>query len=577
MEQSAAIALIDRLRGLPREQTTVEFKSNLDSPKDIGEYLSALANSAVLEQHDRAWLVWGVDNDSHQVKGTHFDPFSQKAEGNQPLIVWLTQKTLPRPDFKFFEVAHPDGRVVVLEIKPPRTAPLAFSGVRYIRMDSYSTKLSEHPDKEFRIWSLLGQKEDWSGELVFNATLDDLDPEAVEAARKRFTDYLIKSQPDSSRHEQLRAEAGDWSVEVLLNKARLTKAGKLTRAALLLLGKDESAHLLAPVDAKVSWILRDEKNTTVSSQHFGMPLLLSTEKVFSRIRNITVEHMPDGSLFPTALQRYDAWVIREALHNCIAHQDYRLGGKINVVEHVDRVVFTNLGQFIPPSVEWMLEHQAPPEHYRNQWLIDGMIRLRMIDQVGSGIRRMFQVQRERFFPLPDFVIDAVEHGYPRVEVNIPGQVLDINYTQMLMKLPDLTLGEVLMLDRVQKKRPLTPEEVRKLRDRKLIEGRSPNFFVSAKVAAATNQKGSYIHNRGLDDSYYRTLVADYLRKYGQATRKELDELLLEKLPAVLDPAQKANKVRNLLQAMRRDGVIRRTGSKAEAIWLLSPQPVTALS
>jgi len=119
--------------------------------------------------------------------------------------------------------------------------------------------------------------------------------------------------------------------------------------------------------------------------------------------------------------------------------------------------------------------------------------------------------------------------------------------------------------------------VRKLRDRKLIEGRSPNFFVSAKVAAATNQKGSYIHNRGLDDSYYRTLVADYLRKYGQATRKELDELLLAKLPAVLDPAQKANKVRNLLQAMRRDGVIRRTGSKAEAIWLLNPKLVTTQS
>jgi ATP-dependent DNA helicase RecG len=337
---------------------------------------------------------------------------------------------------------------------------------------------------------------------------------------------------------------------------------------LLLLGKDESAHFLSPVDAKLSWILRDAQNRTESSQHYGLPLLLSTEKVFGQIRNVVVEHMPDGTLFPTAIQRYDTWVIREALHNCVAHQDYRLGGKVNIVEHPDRLVFTNLGQFIPPSVEWMLEHQSPPEHYRNQWLIDGMIRLRMIDQVGSGIRRMFQVQRERFFPLPDFVFDVTEQGQARVEVAIPGQVLDVKYTQMLMKRADLELHHVLLLDRVQKKRALPPEDVRELRALRLIEGRSPNFFVSAQVAEWVGQKASYIRNRGLDDKHYRQLVIDCLKAYGKATRRELDELLLEKMPEVLDPAQKAHKVRNLLQAMRRDGLIHREGPKATAVWRL---------
>ena len=170
-----------------------------------------------------------------------------------------------------------------------------------------------------------------------------------------------------------------------------------------------------------------------------MPFLLATDQIFRRIRNEAIEAMPDGTLFPVALQRYDSWVIREALHNCVAHQDYRLGGKVNVVEHPDKLVFTNLGQFIPPSVEWMLEHQSPPEHYRNQWLIDGMIRLRMIDQVGSGIRRMFQTQRDRYFPLPDFVFEVTEQGHPRVEVTILGQVLDVKYTQLLMKRADLDL------------------------------------------------------------------------------------------------------------------------------------------
>jgi ATP-dependent DNA helicase RecG len=279
--------------------------------------------------------------------------------------------------------------------------------------------------------------------------------------------------------------------------------------------------------------------------------------------------MPDGSLFPTAVARYDVWVMREALHNCVAHQDYQLGGKINVVEYPDKLVFSNLGQFIPPSVEWMLENQSPPEHYRNQWLIDGMIRLRMIDQVGSGIRRMFETQRERFFPLPDYVLDTTEHGYPRVEVTIAGTVLDVKYTRVLMKRSDLDLRQVLLLDRVQKRKPLSSAEVAALKADKLIEGRSPNYFVSAKVAAWTGDKASYIRNKGLDDGYYRQLITDYLARYGEASRQDLDDLLLAKLPDVLDVKQKRDKVRNLLQSMRRDGVVRSEGPRSKAIWRLA--------
>lgn len=567
---------LERLRNLDREAATVEFKSNLDRSDEIGQYISALANSAVLEGHDRAWLVWGIEDGTHAVKGTSFDPLGRK-EGNQALVMWLQQMTTPRADFVFQTMNLPQGRVVLLEIHPPRSAPIAFQNLRYIRIDSHKTKLSDHPDKEARLWALLGQKDDWSGELVPGATLDDLDPDAVAAARKRFTEYLLKSESDATRYDQIRAEAATWDVPTLLNKARVTKQGRVTRSALLLLGRDEASHFLAPVDAKISWILRDSHNRTEASQHFGIPLLLSTEKVHGRIRNIIIEHMPDGTLFPSALPRYDAWVIREAMHNCVAHQDYRLGGKINVVEHPDRLVFSNLGQFIPPSVEWMLEHQSPPEHYRNQWLIDGMIRLRMIDQAGSGIRRMFETQRERFFPLPDYAFDSDEQGHPRIEVTVPGQVLDTKYTQMLMKRNDLKLHQVVLLDRVQKRRRLSEQQARELRALKLIEGRSPSFFISAKVAEWTGQRARYIRNRGLDDGYYRKLVTDYLHKYGQASRKDIDELLLAKLPEILDAAQKGHKIRNLLQAMRREKLIHREGPKAAAVWRIGPPSSGELS
>lgn len=556
---------------LPREEGTVEFKSNWDVPEDIGQYISALANTAALSRHERAWLVWGVIDSSLQVKGTHFDPFSQrvKSDSNQSLIMWLQVMTQPRADFEFHEVQHPDGRVVLLEIHPARSAPVAFQHVRYIRIDSHKMKLSEHADKEARLWAQLGVKEDWTGEVVPGATLDDLDAEALVAARLRYTEFRIRSEPDARQHDDIRAEVERWSLATLLNKAHVTKQGRITRSALLLLGKDESAHFLVPVDAKISWILRDAHNGTVTSHPFGLPFLLATERAFTRIRNVTLDHMPDGTLFPTPVPQYDPWVVREALHNCVAHQDYSLGGKINLVEHPDRLVLTNLGQFIPQSVEWMLEHQSPPEHYRNQWLIDGMIRLRMIEQAGSGIRRMFVTQRQRFFPLPDYTFDTSPQGHPRVELVLQGQILDPKFARALMSRSDLELSSVLLLDRVQKGQPLTAAQAKELRKLQLIEGRAPKYFISGKVADATGQKARYIHNRGLDDQYYKQLVLDYIKKYEQATRFDLDELLLPKLPNVLTATQKANKIRNLLQAMRKSGLVYPVGPRTSAAWFLS--------
>jgi ATP-dependent DNA helicase RecG len=571
MNSDALNSVLESLLRLPREQATVEFKSNWEQADDIGQYISALANAAALHGHDRAWVIWGVNDTSRAVTGTTFDPFTQKSKegSNQSLTMWLQVLTAPRADFCFYEVQHQQHRVVMLEIHPARSTPMAFQHVRYIRVDSHKVKLADYPDKEARLWALLGVKDDWSGELIPGATFDDLDVSAVAAARQRFADFLIRSEFDTTRHASIRAEVAGWDDATLLNKARITKQGRITRAALLLLGKDEASHFLAPADIKISWVQRDAQNSTGPSVPFGIPFLLATDKVYARIRNATLDHMPDGTLFPTPLPQYDPWVVREALHNCIAHQDYLLGGKINVIEHPDRLVLTNLGQFIPESVEWMLKHQSPPEHYRNQWLIDGMIRLRMIEQAGSGIQRMFRTQRERLFPLPDYVFSTTPQGHPRVELTLQGQILDAKFTRVLMARPDLDLGQVLWLDRVQKGQPLSADAVKELRAAGLIEGRAPKVFISAKVADAVGQKAKYIHNRGLGDKHYQQLVLDYLKKYGQATRSDLDDLLLAKLPDVLVGQQRANKVKNLVQGMRRAQLIELRGKRPKLFWHLA--------
>ncbi len=199
----------------------------------------------------------------------------------------------------------------------------------------------------------------------------------------------------------------------------------------------------------------------------------------------------------------------------------------------------------------------------------------MIDQIGSGIRRMFETQRERFFPLPDYLIEPDSQARPRIEVSISGKIMDAKYTRILMKRPDLGLHEVLLLDRVQKNQRITRIEVKQLKVQKLIEGRSPNYYISAKVADWAGQKADYIRNRALDDDYYKRLVVEYLQKFKHASRQELNDLLLPKLSDALTPDQKTHKVRNLIQFLRRDGIILNTGTNKTPAWVLSDKKVIA--
>lgn len=201
--------------------------------------------------------------------------------------------------------------------------------------------------------------------------------------------------------------------------------------------------------------------------------------------------------------------------------------------------------------------------------------LNMIDTIGSGIKRMFRVQRQRFFPMPDY--DLKEPG--RVKVRIIGKVMDEKYTRMLMARSDLELMDVIALDKVQKRRPLTDEEFRTLKGKLLIEGRRPNLFVSAEVAAATETRADYIKKRAFDKDHYKKMVLAYLDQYGHATTEEIRKLLRDKVSDALSAPQKLNWIRNLLGFMsREDGTIRHEGPKRGGRWVLanaSPEAVVS--
>jgi ATP-dependent DNA helicase RecG len=549
MNSHDLIALVDRLRSLPTETEWFDFKRNRADPQEIGEYLSALANEACLRSQPRGYLVFGVDDTTHEVVGTTFDPYAAKAKGNQDLLPWLGAQLLPNPGVEPWLVAHPNGRVVLLAVGPAQGRPVLFSGRAYARSGASKVDLSRHPEKERALWT---RGTDWSSEVCDRASLDELDSEAIAKAREQFR----------VKHPAQAGEASGWDDRTFLNKAKLLKQGAVTHAALVLLGRSEAAVLLAPAVVKVSWILKDADNRELDYEHLGPPFLLAGDRLLKRIRNLTVRALPSGTLFPQELTQYDPWVLREALHNAIAHQDYRRQARVTVVEFPDRVRVDNVGEFLPGSVMNVIEQDAPQLFYRNPFLADAMVELNLIDTQGGGIKRMFETQRRRSFPLPDYDLDTPG----QVGVGIPGRVLDERYTRLLMEQSQLTLGQVILLDRVQKQQPIEREAYRRLKAAGLVEGRFPSVMVSGRVARATGDAGRHIRERGFEKKYNVDLILALVAEHGPVGRSEVDQVLVPKLPDRLTDEQKRRKVHNLLQELRRSGRVANEGTRAKPRW-----------
>lgn len=552
MSRAQHIELIDKLRLEPVETEWLEFKRSHCPPKEIGQYLSALANSASLTQEARGYLVLGIDDATHDVVGTTFDPQTAKAQGNQALLPWLTTQLRPRTHFEHHAVAHPDGPVVVFAIAPARGQPVTFQGVAYVRVGSSKMQLKEQPEKERMIWA---QGSDWSAEPCRGASLADLDPGAIAKAREQF----------AVKHPFQAEEVATWDDETFLKKARVLRQGQVTNAAILLLGRAEAATLLAPAMARISWFLKDGSNNELDYEHIDPPFLLAGDRLLLRIRNLTIRELPDGTLFPVEVSQYDSWVIREALHNAIGHQDYQLGGRVTVVEFPDRLLVTNVGSFLPKDVETVIRQDAPQPMYRNGFLARAMVELNLIDTQGGGIKRMFRTQQERWFPLPDYNLEKPDE----VAVTLAGRILDERYTRLLMQLVDLSLPQVLLLDKVQKRQRISREDHLNLKRVGLVEGRYPNLMVASKVAKATGKAGQHIRERGLDTQYYLDLLLELVSVHQPVSRADVDEALLTKLPDRLTLQQRRAKSHNLLQRLRRMGKIENRGTNHRPQWHLS--------
>lgn len=550
MDTTELRALLDEL--IARwESEVVEFKQVGDgySTDDIGKYFSALANEANLHGVEYGWLVFGVNNKGRHVVGTDYRP---EAERLHSLKMQITQNSDPRITFRDIHELHDDdGRVLLFQIPAaPRGIAISWKGHYHARAGESLVSLGLDKLDEIRNQTL-GQ--DWTAQVVADATLADLDEAAVRKARDSFAQkYANRFAAD---------EVADWSLATFLDRARLTQNGRITRTALLLLGKAEASHRLNPHPAQLTWKLEGQER---AYEHFAPPFLLSSTQLYQRIRNVQLRILPQDELIPVEVSKYDQKIVLEALHNCIAHQDYTRHGRVVVAELPDRLVFENEGSFFEGQPDEYIGGEKTPRRYRNPFLTQAMSELNMIDTMGYGIHSIYKGQMRRYFPLPDYDL-----GQPdAVKMTLYGGVVDPAYSRLLIQKTDLPLADVLALDRVQKKLAIPNEAAARLRRAGLIEGRKPNYYVSSEVAEATASKIDYIRTRAQDDEFYAKQLTDYLEKFGTATRSEINGLLLDKLSDALTEEQKYNKVSNLIAKLRRRGTIVNTGSDAAPSWQL---------
>lgn len=530
---------LNELRSLPAETEVVEFKTaanNYDFKK-IGKYFSALCNEANLNGKSEAWLIFGIENEHRNIVGSNYRAGNGAALSS--LKSEIAGKTTNRITFiEIYELNFPEGRVLMFKIPPaPNGFPIAWEGHYYGRDNEELVPLNMEEFERIRKQATLT---DWSAVICEGATLDDLEPAAIAEARTNY----------KNKFSELAAAVDTWDDITFLNKTKIIIKGKITRTAIILLGRSESEHFINPAEAKIRWVLKDRDGAEKDYAIFTSPFIFAIDEVFNKIRNLKYRYLKSGTLFPEEVEQYEPFVIREALNNCIAHQDYTKGGRINVVEKDDELIFTNLGNFIPETVENVIRGDAPEESYRNPFLATAMFNLKMVDTIGSGIRRMFTYQRNRFFPMPEY-----DFSRGKVKVTITGKVLDIDYVRVLAQNPELSLEEIMMLDKVQKKKGLTENEIKHLREKNLVEGRKGLVHISASLAAATGQTVDYMKTKGVDDAFIRKTITDYLKKFHEAKREVFEKILINKLSDGLTEKQKQTKLQHTLQALKKEGII----------------------
>lgn len=381
-------SLVNELRKLPSETEWAEFKVNNDEPAMIGEYLSALSNSAALHERDCGYVLYGIDNDTHAIVGTEFHPKLTKV-GNEELENWLLTQLTPRIDFRFIDVPMPEGHVVVIEIPSAKTQPTAFKGIEYIRVGSYKKKLKDYPEKERKLWRVFEIRP-----FEVMPAKENIDAETITMLLDTGAFYSLMSLPIPSTRDGIMHDFKEYGFIRRMDNGNYT----ITNIGALMFARDfYQFDYLGNKAIRVIRYKGSGRTHAIRDQYFSKGYALA----FNEIINYIMSMLPQEETIETALRKefimFPEKAIREMLGNMIIHQDMTAQGQSLMVEIFDeRIEASNPGKLLV-DVDRIID-TAP--HARNEKIANFLRLVHICEARGSGFDRIEEGMCDWKIPAP---------------------------------------------------------------------------------------------------------------------------------------------------------------------------------
>lgn len=378
--------LVHELRCMPVEAEWVEFKTNRAEPDDIGEYISAISNAAALVGRTCGYVLWGVDNDAHELVGTTFSPGRSKI-GNEEVENWLLQLLTPKIDFRFFEVDVEGHRVVLLEIDRAWRQPVRFKNIEYIRVGSYKKKLKEYPEKERQLWRVFDRIPFESG-----VAAEDLDTDQVLAVLDYPSYFTLLGLP---------LPTGPAQIVAVLEADKLVQPNDVgrfdvTNLGAILFARDLNAFPgLGRKAVRVIQYKGVGRIETIKEQLGSKGYASGFEGLIGYVNGLLPSNEVIGEALRKTVPMFPELAVREIIANALIHQDFSLTGAGPMVEIFEgRVEVTNPGEPLV-SAERFLD--SPPRS-RNEALASLLRRIGVCEERGSGVDKV--VFQTEFYQLP---------------------------------------------------------------------------------------------------------------------------------------------------------------------------------
>ena len=380
-------SIIEEARKYLYEQPWIEFKHNNHDPQEIGEYISALSNTAALFNQEHAFLIWGIDDETHDIVGTSFIPHEAKV-GNQGLELWISTQLEPQIQF-YFHTTEIEGKpLVLLEIARAHSAPVKFKGVDFIRIDSYKKKLKDFPDTERELWAIFSKKpfeamiamENVSGDFVLReldySSYFDLLSQDLPSDKAKILEALVDDKMI------VKAETGNYNITnlgAILFAKRLSDFPSLARKAVRVIKYEGTGRIGAASKEQVG----------------GKGYACGFEGLITYITNLLPNNEIMGKALRKVVPMYPDIAVRELVANCLIHQNFFMQGTSPLIEiFSDRMEITNPGS---PLIDKARFVDHPPVS-RNEQLASFMRRIGVCEERGSGYDKV--VFETEFYQLP---------------------------------------------------------------------------------------------------------------------------------------------------------------------------------